>query len=116
MFGAETISLLLIYTELTEIHVFAFGCIPNESVFLLDHPINWRIINCRLGNILFSSLEQCYGLKKTKLIFSVIITAMVLNDYLPDTLTLHTYFNSLNSRLGDLGHLGLGDGRLVLIQ
>lgn len=41
---------------------------------------------------------------------------MVLNDYLPDTLTLHTYFNSLNSRLGDLGHLGLGDGRLVLIQ
>lgn len=41
---------------------------------------------------------------------------MVLNDDLPDTLTLHTYFNSLNSRLGDLGHLGLGDGRLVLIQ
>lgn len=41
MFGAETILLLLIYTELTEIHVFAFGCIPNESVFLWDHPINW---------------------------------------------------------------------------
>lgn len=53
---------------------------------------------------------------KKNLIFSVIIAAMVLNDYLPDTLTLHTYFNSLNSRLGDLGHLGLGDGRLVLIQ
>lgn len=39
-----------------------------------------------------------------------------LTGYLPATLTLHTYFNSLNSRLGDLGHLGLGDGRLVLIQ
>lgn len=32
------------------------------------------------------------------------------------TFTLHTYFYSLYSRLGDLGHLGLGDGRLVLIQ
>lgn len=49
-------------------------------------------------------------------ILSVFIAATILYDYLPDTLTLHTYFNSLNSRLGDLGHLGLGDGWLVLIQ
>lgn len=35
---------------------------------------------------------------------------------LPNPCILHTYFYSFDSRLGDLGHLGLGDGRLVLIQ
>lgn len=39
-----------------------------------------------------------------------------LLHYLPQPLTLHTYFYSLYSGLGDLSHLGLGDRRFVLIQ
>lgn len=41
---------------------------------------------------------------------------LFIPHYLPHPIILHTYFYSLDSRLGDLGHLGLGDGRLVLVQ
>lgn len=41
---------------------------------------------------------------------------LVFRFCLPLPLTLHTYFYSLDSRLGDLSHLGLRDRRLVLVQ
>lgn len=57
----------------------------------------------------------CLYLLGAKEQFSLISMSLFLY-YLPHPITLHTYFYSLYSRLGDLSHLGLGDGGLVLIQ